>query len=558
MTTVDQQKPPYVRDFRNFLWLVWKHLNLPDPTPVQYDLASYLMTGGKRTIIEAFRGIGKSWVTSAYVCWLLLNDPQRKILVVSASKDRADAFSTFTKRLIAEMPELQHLRPRHGQRDSNIAFDVAPAKPSHAPSVKSVGITGQITGSRADVIIADDIETPKNSLTQLMRDRLAELIKEFDAVLTPKPDSKIIYLGTPQTEMSIYNVLPERGYEMRIWPARIPEKPEQYQGRLAPFIQKLIDGGAPARQPVDPMRFDEFDLLEREASYGRSGFSLQFMLDTTLSDADKYPLKLSDLIVMDLDNDKAPIKVAWSSAVELIDDDLPVVGLAGDRYYKPMYIDKEWAEYTGAVMFIDPSGRGKDETSYCVIKILNGTLFLLDVGGFKGGYDETTLQSLALIAKKYKVNDVGTEQNFGDGMFDQLLKPYLQRIYQCSINGWNDGKGVRQSVQKEKRIVDTMEPIMNQHKLVVNRRLIQEDYDKNDLPKYQLFYQMTRLTRDKGALIQDDKIDVVSMGVGYWVEQMSRDVDKGVRDHRAKLLDEELERFAGQVFGHTPTTSTWM
>src|SRR5271166_6386538 len=160
---------PILDDFRNFLFLVWRHLNLPDPTPVQYDIAHYLQHGPKRCIIEAFRGVGKSYVTSAFVVWLLLRDPQLNILVVSASKDRADQFSIFTKRLIAEMPMLAHLRPKDEQRNSMISFDVGPARNSHAPSVKSVGITGQITGSRADVIIADDVEVPNNSMTDMMR-----------------------------------------------------------------------------------------------------------------------------------------------------------------------------------------------------------------------------------------------------------------------------------------------------------------------------------------------------------------------------------------------------
>jgi len=199
-------KPDPLADFRNFLFLVWKHLNLPVPTEVQYDIAHYLQYGPKRCIIEAFRGVGKSWVTSAFVCWLLYRNPQLNIMVVSASKDRASAFSTFTKRLIHEMPILQHLIPdrNKGCRDSNEAFDVAPAGASHSPSVKSVGITGQLTGSRADIIIADDIEVPKNAETQTMRDKLAEAVKEFDAVLKPHDKARIIYLGTPQTEQSLY------------------------------------------------------------------------------------------------------------------------------------------------------------------------------------------------------------------------------------------------------------------------------------------------------------------------------------------------------------------
>jgi len=153
-----------------------------------------------RLVIQAFRGVGKSWVTAAYTCWLLLCNPQVKILVVSDSKTRADDFSTFVLRLIHEVPILQHLIPRNNQRSSKISFDVAPAKADQSPSVKSVGITGQLTGSRADIIIADDIEVTGNSATQGMRDKLKELTKEFAAILKPQEQSKIIYLGTPQTE----------------------------------------------------------------------------------------------------------------------------------------------------------------------------------------------------------------------------------------------------------------------------------------------------------------------------------------------------------------------
>ena len=108
-----------IKDFRNFLFVVWEHLGLPEPTPVQYDIAQYLQDEDeKRIVIEAFRGVGKSYITSAYACHQLLLDPEVKILVVSASKIRADDFSTFTMRLISEMMLLQHLMPKGSQRQS--------------------------------------------------------------------------------------------------------------------------------------------------------------------------------------------------------------------------------------------------------------------------------------------------------------------------------------------------------------------------------------------------------------------------------------------------------
>jgi len=545
------EQDPIKADFRNFLFLVWQHLNLPQPTKRQYELAQYLQHGPKRSMIQAFRGVGKSYVTSAFVAWLLYCNPQLNILVVSASKDRADHFSIFTKRLIQEMPMLAHLRPKHGQRDSNIAFDVGPAMNSHSPSVKSVGITGQLTGSRADVIVADDIESLNNSLTQVMRDQLSERIKEFDAVLKPLETSRIIYLGTPQSEMSLYNALPERGYQIRIWPARVPADADRYKGRLAPTIYKMVEDGIPVGSPTDPERFNDNDLREREASYGRSGFALQFMLDTSLSDQDRYPLKLSDLIVMHLDPRMAPAKLVWCNDPDKMVQDLPMVGLAGDRYYRPMWTSTEMAEYTGTVMAIDPSGRGKDETAYAVVKILHGNLFVVDVGGFKDGYSESVLKSLSIIAKRHNVNFVRVEPNFGDGMFTQLLKPVMARIHPCEVND-----EVRSNGQKELRIADTLEPVMNQHRLIFDASLIKRDYEASD-PKYQLMYQMTRLTRDRGSLRQDDRLDALAQAVGYWVEHMSRDTDRAHTEHLEKLQDLELAKFAENVLGYNPNQETW-
>ena len=541
-------------DFKNFLYMAWKHLNLPNPTPVQYDISDYLQNSDERRIvIEAFRGVGKSWITSAFVCHQLLLNPQENILVVSASKTRADDFSTFTLRLIHEMPILAHLRPRDGQRMSKISFDVAPAKASHAPSVKSLGITGQLTGSRAGIIIADDVESANNSMTQMMRDKLAETIKEFEAVL--KPNGRIIFLGTPQTEMSIYNLLDERGYKTRIWTCRYPdERLKTAMGyKLAPVI---ADEEGKEGQPTDPDRFDSDDLLEREASYGKSGFALQFMLDVSLSDADKYPLKLNDFLVMSGCSSwkEAPVSVQWASGKEQIDavKQLPNLGLKADYWTAPMSISTETAKWDGSVLSIDPAGRGKDETAYAVVKMLKGQLYLTAAGGLKNGYSEESLEVLCRIAKEQQVNKVIVESNFGDGMFTQLLKPILGRVHPVSI------EEVRHSISKEKRMIDTLEPILNQHRLVVDDKVILQDYQSEVDLKYKLFYQLSRLTRDKGSLIHDDRLDALSIAVGYWVETMDRDTQQAVHDHKEELLNKELEKFMESSIGRSPKRDSWL
>lgn len=540
---------PIKADFRNFLFICWQHLGLPEPTPEQYDIAYYLQHGPKKKMIMAFRGVGKSWIYGAFVCWRLYCNPDWKIMVVSASKTYADELSKYVKRLIDEMPLLNHLKPRQGQRDSNIMFDVGPARTSKDPSVKSVGITGQITGSRADEIIADDIETTNNSSTHQTREKLLELIKEFSAVAKPETGF-IAYLGTPQSEESIYNHLPSRGYEVRIWPARLPKDPDKYGGKLAPYILDLMARGGKAGDPVSP-RFGEYVLNDKIGEYGKSGFALQFMLDTSLADADRYPLKLADLIVTHLDPRLAPAKLVWCNDPDKMHQELPSVGLQGDRLFRPMWTANEMTEFTGCVMAIDPSGRGKDETGYAVVKICHGNLFLVDAGGFKDGFHEDTLKSLAVIAKLHGVNSIRVEPNFGDGMYAQLLRPVVSRIHPCEVVDDERSMG-----QKEQRIADTLEPLMNSHRLIVDAKLIEKDH-KSGEQKYQLFYQLTRLTRDKGALAHDDRLDALAQACAYWVEHMSRDADQAHKDHLEYLRDQELEKFMEGILGKGDDTSTW-
>jgi hypothetical protein len=542
-----------LKDYRNFVYLAWDHLGLPEPTPIQLDIAQYLQKGPRRRVVQAFRGVGKSWLTSAYVVFRLLHDPKLNVLVVSASKQRADDFSTFTLRLINEIPICQHLKPREDQRNSKIAFDVGPAPASQAPSVVSKGITSQITGSRADLIIADDVESLNNSATFLMREKLLSSIAEFEAVL--KPGGEVIYLGTPQTEQSIYHGLHEKGYDTRIWPARYPDNrlKTAFGGKLAPMLAEGKEG-----EPTDPRRFNAIDLMEREASYGRTGFALQFMLDSTLSDADRYPLKLADLIVLGLNPENAPEKPIWAANISNTVKDIPCVGFNGDRYYGPMDIHGKWIPYEGGIMAIDPSGRGDNETAYAVVKMLNGFLYVTAAGGLKGGYAPETMERLVSIAKLNSVNKIIVESNFGDGMFSELLKPYLLKSYPCTT------EEVRHNIQKERRIIDTLEPVMNQHRLVIDTGVIRDDYESTKkyatekALQYSLMWQMSRITRTKGALAYDDRLDVLSMAVGFWVEQMAQDVNRKMAIRKSDLLDQELERFMEHAVGRKPRGTTWM
>jgi len=535
-------------DFKMFLWWLWRQLGLPNPTPAQYEMADWLQHGPRKRIVMAFRGVGKSWITAAFVLWLLMRNPQEKIMVVSASEYKATEFSTFTKQLIETIPLLSWLkaRPKDGQRDSVLAFDVGPASPAQAPSVRAVGVTGQMTGGRATTVVFDDIEVPNNSDTEGKREKLDSRAREMGgAILVPGGQS--VGLGTPQSIQTIYKGFEERGYRVRIWPARYPNEEEVSlygEERVSPgILRRLSDDSSLVGRPTDPDRFDESDLLDREAEYGRSGFRLQFMLDTTLSDENRYPLKLRDLICFNVDTDVAPDRLVYASGNDQMLD-VPNVGLAGDRFYGPLSVSDKMLPYEASVLFVDPSGRGKDETSFCVAKMLHGRVFIRRWGGFYGGgYDEPVLEALATIAREEKVNEVWTEDNFGDGMFNALLGPVLQRIYPCKLEGY------RVTGQKEARIADKLEPVMNSHRLVIDKEIVEDQLES--LPEdagerkhlYNGFYQLAYLTRERNSLRQDDRLDVLAEAVGYFTEAIARDVNKAADRAEQKARDASLKDF---------------
>ncbi len=533
-------------DFKLFLQALWDQLGLPSPTRAQYAIADYLQHGPKRLQIQAFRGVGKSWITGAFVLWTLFNDPERKIMIISASKERADNMSIFLQKLIIETPWLSHLRPKSDDsRWSRISFDVN-CSPHQAPSVKSVGITGQLTGSRADLMILDDIEVPGNSMTELMREKLLQLCTEAESILTPKSDSRIMYLGTPQTTFTIYRKLAERSYRPFVWPSRYPRKDKlsQYEGLLAPQIQEDLEAGVKAWDVTDPDRFDNEDLIEREASMGRSNYMLQFQLDTSLSDAEKFPLKMADLVVTSVNPTTAPDNIIWCSDPSNVIKDLPTVGLPGDYFYSPMQIAGNWSEYSETICSVDPSGRGTDETAAAFLSQRNGFIYLHEMRAFRDGYSDYTLLNILDGCRKYGVTKIVIETNFGDGIVSELFRKHLS-----SRKQYVDIEEVRANVRKEDRIIDSLEPVLNQHRLVVDRSVIEWDYhsNKDEAPElrlmYMLFYQMSRMCREKGAVKHDDRLDCLAQGVQYFTDALSISATEQIKIRELAEFNDMLQDF---------------
>lgn len=511
----------YIQDFRNHLFACFKYLGLGEPTPLQYAMADALQGFNQDMQLQAGRGAGKSVITACLASWFLLRDPNATIMVVSATSNKAAEFMGMVRRIMSLVPYMTHLQPGEADRDNAFALVVgARTKEGQDPSCFAKGITGQLTGSHADYVIGDDVEIQGNSDTATQRQKLLMKIHEFEQIRNV--GGRVLLLGTPQTRESIYLQLAD-AYTITKFPAVMPDK--DIVGQAENIAQWIWDLELPSGSPTQPERFPDEVLLERKAKIGPRQFALHYQLDCSLADEAKYPLRLSDLIVLDVSPQVFPEKVVWASADPC--RDIPSFGLSGDKCFNPMWISDQYSAYQQTVMTIDPSGRGADETAVIIASTVNGYIIIHELIGLQGGYDPTTLKKIAKIAYDYNINLIRVEDNFGDGMYTQLLRPHVGEL--C---GPVAIEGYRVSGAKEARMISILEPVMAQHRLCFNKKAIKQEETQR---------QITRLTEYRGALRHDDRVDVLSAAVAYWEDLLGINVDDVIVRRQAIEKDEEMK-----------------
>ena len=550
-------------------------------TDMQEDIAKYMERGPRLRMVMAQRGEAKSTLAALYAVWRLVQRSSERVLVVSAGADQASEVAILIIRVIMNWEILEYMRPdkQHGDRTSVESFDVHYALKGldKSPSVACVGITSNLPGKRADLLIPDDIESPKNGYTVTMRQQLLQLSKEFTSICT---HGDILYLGTPQSKDSIYNTLPGRGFDIKIWPGRFPTSEEQakYGTRLAPFLSERIaadpsltrGGGLDGTKgkPADPDRYTEEDLIEKELDKGPEDFQLQYMLDTSMSDATRQQLKLSDLLVANYDYERLPEVQVYQAdqkyAVKL-EAEFPI---PLTKMYHPVPVDCAFVKPKEApMMYIDPAGGGSDELGLAVSCALGPYIHLLDVQGLKGGLTDKNTKAILDTAFKYRLGSIQCESNMGHGLFEinlrsEILKASLDEDRTVEERDFFKNLGVTgeySTGQKEKRIIDSFVSATQRHKVIVHPQVFLSDHacglqhSGEKRAMYSFFYQFSNITTDRNSLNHDDRVEAAAGAVRYWKGVLVQDEDEAAK---ARVLAEGRAFISDPMgYGAPPTVS---
>lgn len=512
-----------VDDFRNHLWACFKYLGIGEPTPLQYAMAEAMQNGPKDFQMQAGRGAGKSVINACFASWRLLMDANKTIMVLSATSGRAISFIAQVRKIIDVVPYCEHLKPKEHDKDNAFGFNVG-CKTAYGQDLScyAKGITGQITGSHADDIIVDDIEIEKNSDTPYARERLLNKIAELEQIRNNTADGCIRILGTFQSTDSVYLKL-SNSYPIIKFPAIMPNP--DIAGEIDYCSDYILKLGLEIGDSTQPERFPLDVLKQREAKIGLKLFSLHYKLDPTLSDRSKYPLKLEDLIILDVSPELFPEKITWEKRSH--NKTIESFGITGDLLYDPQWVSPNFIPYQQTVMFVDPSGRGDDETAICIASFVNGYIVVHELIGLQGGYAEPILRKIGKLAYEYKIKCIRVESNFGDAMYCNLLKPVV-----CSMCGPIAIEDFRVTGNKEQRIIKVLEPLMSVHKLIFNIKAIKDPENQK---------QITRITERKGSLKHDDRVDILGSAVAYWQGMVSLDADTSIEKNKVKEQKEIIK-----------------
>ena len=255
-------------DFKIFV-AIWNQQRMDMKTPaIHLKMINWLehswIEKDKNLLLLAFRSSGKSTLAALFAAWLLYRNRDLRILVLAADYSLAKKMVRNIKRIIERHPLTHDMKPKKADQWASDRFTVNRHTVLRDPSVAAHGVTSNITGSRADIVICDDVEVPNTCDTAEKRAELRARLSEINYVLGDGRGTQL-YIGTPHNYYTIY------AKEPRI---EIGEGEEFLQGFKRLEIPLLDSSG----NSVWPEKYDIEDIRQIKRQSGPNKFNSQMML----------------------------------------------------------------------------------------------------------------------------------------------------------------------------------------------------------------------------------------------------------------------------------------
>ncbi len=435
--------------FDEFLW-IWNTREGQETPALHLGIARWLQDrqakGERRLLLMAFRGAGKSTIVGQWCAWQLMRNPRVRILVLGADDALAVKMVRNARRIVERHPLCRTIRPGRAEEWAADRFSVTRPGAGRDPSMLARGILANITGSRADIIIADDVEVPNTADTEAKREELRQRLGEAAFVLTP--GGTMLFVGTPHAADSIY-ADPARPRSAGAGPPFLAD--------CARLALPILDAAGNSRWPE---RFTPHEIQALRRRVGPSKFLSQMMLQPVSPEAARLdPAELgrySDELRLVAGNGGAELRIGarrMVSASCFWDPAFGAPGKGDGSVLAALFADAEGGYWLHRVLYLrhDPAQEADAARQLC--------------------------DQVADLVVALHLPAVSIESN-GIGKF---LPGFLRQV----LAGRHIACAVREHVStraKDERIIGALEPVMAARRLFVHdsvfaTRLVQEMRD---------------------------------------------------------------------------------
>lgn len=456
---------------------------------VHDDILPALLSSNKRRLVLASRNTAKSTLVAGYLAYRFLRNPLLTVTVISKSATHAGRLLRAVRGYIERNPLLHALKPEEESIDRQDAFVVGPAhgKLGMSQSLLSVGLGGQITGTRAHLVVLDDVEVANTHGTVEAVDRLEETFKEAAHLL--QPGGEMITLGTPQTPFSVYGRLERTG----VWDVTKAK------------VFALSTTGVLVSRWIE--RWPDEELERRRREVGPIQWSLHYDLSTDEDLSKAFPLKLRDLTVVEVDPlaTKAPVDTQTGPEGHRLDfPSAPAP--AGDWWRGPVAVSSDRAAYTQTVCAIDPAlGKaGRDAVGLSIVSTTGaGQAYIRCAEAIRGNDTAECLHRAAELVERHGADTLVVETVGMQVLWGQQLQAMLaRRNYPLRVKDFNGG-----SQRKAARIIGILAPVFASGRILVCRAVL-ESSSGNQLTK-----EITQVSAERTHTRNDDLVDALSMAM---------------------------------------------
>jgi len=448
-----------------------------------------------RRLLQVFRHGGKSYIIGAYVCWNLLQNPNWTCLLISAKRNLALRNSLFIRSMIEHHPLLQHLKSDLYTWKSE-TFTVDRDVMQLNPSVTVASLGSSFTGYHSDMIIADDIETSDNCISQHQREKIKERVAEFG-----KLSNNILAVGTPHTEDTIYNHLEDVGYVAKKIPV-IRTRQKQLPDSTTEDEEYL------AWQNHPQGMFTHKWLEQQRMETTEGDFNSQYMLVPQSTYQPLVQLEKINYYKEDF---------VWNHVSQPFGNYITDCKLGNKRIQR---ICAAWDVATGL------KGRDNSVLSVCA-KDEDNNVFVHDLKILSAvdenrSFDNQCREVIGMCAK-HKIGHVFVEENFSSTLANELRK--VARELKLAINVIPKFR----SQNKLHFIAQTLEPIIKVGKMFVHERV------RDDTPFLDELQAFPRVNK------MDDCIDATSEAISH-LPELQVDISKLAKIHNP--LQQNFKNFS--------------